>query len=35
MNQKYYVDQTLQKNIHLAIKTVEYKIISLICGKEK
>ena len=34
MNQKFYVDQTLQKNIHLKIKTLEYDIC-FFSGREK
>ena len=33
MNQKFYVDQTLRKNIHLKTTTLEYNIC--FCGKEK
>ena len=34
MNQKIFVDQTLQKKLHLKIKTLKYNIIRFFC-KEK
>ena len=35
MNQKFYVDQTLQKNIHLKINTLEYNIICFFFGEDR